>query len=172
MRMGDEIEVFCLFLYNLICTGSMNCFMVPPCSKKNLRQFLPYPTLIFSWRNKLQVVNIYKGVYWLCISNVSLCFMVPSVFTVLISLIMSPVGSHFKWIAAFALITLILERTARGHGGKNIWLVIGLFSFFFAPSTDRKEDSDYCIDLIRSPILRCVSGGGGEHIAEEVTKAV
>ena len=46
--------------------------------------------------------------------------MVPSVLRVLISLIMSPVGDHFNWIGAFALVTLILERTARGHGGKNI----------------------------------------------------
>lgn len=86
---------------------------------------------------------------------------------------MSPVGSHFKWIAAF-LITLILGRTARGHGGKKNWISYWPLSQsdMFVPSTDvEKNDTVHYIDLIRSPILRW-GGGEGVHITEEVAKAV
>ena len=78
---------------------------------------------------------------------------------------MSPVGSHFKWIAAF-LITLILGRTARGHGGKKNWISYWPLSQsdMFVPSTDvEKNDTVHYIDLIRSPILRWGGGGGGAY---------
>ena len=54
---------------------------------------------------------------------------------------MSPVGSHFKWIAAF-LITLILGRTARGHGGKKNWISYWPLSQsdMFVPSTDVEKN--------------------------------